>query len=175
MEGYGIRYERSYHLISRGVANRARRSYRGGGTARSGVPKMRFGRHRTRDLDVEPLRASVEPVVQYDISRLLLYCDCYYCDVSAATSAATATAATAAAAAAAAACYWQGATNYCYHCYYCYYSLPQRYCCLLSRKKRDTSQRPSMSRGYCTRRLSLGSQVPFSSSLCKGVRGGKGL
>ena len=86
-----IRYERSYHLISRGVANRARRSYRGGGTARSGVPKMRFGRHRTRDLDVEPLRASVEPVVQYDISRLLLYCDCYYCDVSAATSAATAT------------------------------------------------------------------------------------
>ena len=65
------------------------------------------------------------------------------------------------------------------------------HCCLLSRKKRDTNQRPSMpenrvrvrvrvrgggggsgrvipsmSSGYCARRQSLGVQVPLSSSLC---------
>ena len=47
--------------------------------------------------------------------------------------------------------------------------LLQECCCLLSRKKRDTSQRPSMSSGYCALRLSLGSQVPFSTLLCTGV------
>ena len=41
---------------------------------------MRFELHHTRGSDVEPLRALVEPVVQYSISRLLLYYDCYcYC------------------------------------------------------------------------------------------------